>query len=218
MYKVNSVLAALVLILMTSCSKELFKNNPLGNNPIELSDNNFRNSTHCDYSPCLGEGEIAISNIPVIISDYIETNYSNYKIKEAEVLGCNIIENENENEQEGNFNNDHSDMFTGPVEDIDFFVIELNKDLELLFDASGNFIAEQNEQDGNFENENENEHNIMLEDLSDSVKNYMETNYPEESIMEASLETEFGFEFIELETENREVVFDSNGEFICEEN
>lgn len=220
MYKVKTVLAMTILIAITSCSKELINNNPLGNSPIEIVNSNLRTSSHCDYSPCLGEGDIATANVPLVISDYISDNYKS-KIDEAEVLGCNIVEVENENEQDGNFNNDHSDMFTGSVEDIDFYVIELKDGTELLFGHDGNFIAEQKDKDHNNDKDNENEDqdgdSLNLDDVSEKIRAYVATNHVDESILKASSETEFGFEFTEIETENREIIFDSNGEFVCEE-
>lgn len=116
-------------------------------------DSDFLRSNACDYSPCLGEAEYGIADLPAEISAYVTANYADAMIEEAEVLGCNIVETENENESEGENENEHEDLFTGSVNDIDYYTVELSNGTELLFDDIGNFVASQVEENDGEEND-----------------------------------------------------------------
>ncbi|MCG9971319.1 PepSY-like domain-containing protein [Christiangramia crocea] len=126
--------------------------------------------------------EIDPSDLPQVILDFISNNYPGVNIEEAEL------------ENNGNYE------------------VELENDVELIFDANGNFLGQA--QDENGDDQGEDEEDIDPSDLPQIILDYIAENYPDNTIIEAESEEE-GYEVtlnngIELE-------FDQNGNLLSEE-
>ena len=209
-----------LVFLLGACSSD-----PVNDRLIDFN----TRSSH-DYSPCLGEAEIAEEKLPSALLEYIETNHSGDIISEAMILSSNIVDVENENENEGENENENEDEELGSIEDAEFFIVELESGVEVLFDVSGEFIALQEEVDNDHdngeegdedsENENENnsgsEHQIDINTLLPSITDYVASHYPDATIEEAESDVEFGMTFFELGFGEVTLIFDENGEFLCE--
>jgi hypothetical protein len=90
------------------------------------------------------------------------------------------------------------------------YEIELENDVILIFDVDGKFL-------GIGEDENEDEHdgdetNIEASSLPQIILDYLSTNYPDKTIIEAEIEEDGTYE-ITL-SNGIEVTFDSNGTFL----
>ena len=102
-----------------------------------------------------GSNEIATSNLPQSIRDYVANNYPNESIVKAE-------------------------------EYTDKYEIELSNGIELEFDLAGNFIEiSGNEGDGEGDSED-----INPSSLPQVILDYIATNYPNETIVEAEKDDE----------------------------
>ncbi len=94
-------------------------------------------------------------------------------------------------------------------EDNGNFEVKLSNHTELIFDAAGSFLGID---DDSGEHDNFGDSNIVPDDLLPAILAYIETNYAEFSIEEASMENNGHIEV----TLNDKVVliFDANGEFV----
>ena len=91
------------------------------------------------------------------------------------------------------------------------YEIELSGDVELIFDSEGNFLGRADDDD----NEDKDDDDIAISDLPQAILDYIATNYPDNTIIEAEREDDNTFEVtlnngIELE-------FDSDGNFLSAE-
>ncbi len=135
-----------------------------------------------------GDSYINPANLPQIILDFITTNYPGETIEEAEI--------ENNNNYE----------------------VELSNDLTLVFDENGNFLGigvDHNDMDEANDDNEDDYSNINPSDLPQLVLDYITTNYPDETIIQAEIEDNGYFEV----TLNNgiELYFDSEGNFISAE-
>jgi hypothetical protein len=95
------------------------------------------------------------------------------------------------------------------VEDNGHFEVKLSDHTELIFDAEGNFLGID---DDNGDHDDFGDSNIAPGDLLPVILTYIETNYAEFSIEEASMENNG---HIEVALSDKTVlIFDANGEFI----
>ena len=126
--------------------------------------------------------QIPPSELPQNILDFIDNNFPGVDIEEAEL------------ENNGNFE------------------VELENDVELIFDGNGNFLGQA--QDENDDEQGEDEEDIDPSALPQIILDYIAENYPDSTIIEAEME-EDGYEVtlnngVELE-------FDEEGNFLSEE-
>ncbi|GAA4320024.1 hypothetical protein GCM10023115_46810 [Pontixanthobacter gangjinensis] len=134
-----------------------------------------------DSDDDFGDEYLLVSEIPQNILDFIEANFPGVEIDEAE------------RENNGNYE------------------IELENDVELVFDANGNFLGQ-----GEDENEDEDDdEEIDPADLPQNILDYISENYPDNTIIEAEIEDDGEYEVtlnngVELE-------FDSEGNFLSAE-
>lgn len=129
-----------------------------------------------------GDEDIDPSDLPQNILDFISNNYPGINIEEAEL------------ENNGNYE------------------VELENDVELIFDGDGNFLGQA--QDENDDDQGEDEEDIDPSELPQIILDYIAENYPDNSIIEAEMEDE-GYEV----TLNNgvELKFDEQGNFVSEE-
>lgn len=125
---------------------------------------------------------IPSSELPQNILDFISDNFPGINIEEAEL------------ENNGNYE------------------VELENDVELIFDGDGNFLGRA--QDENDDEQGEDEEDIDPSALPQIILDYIAENYPDNTIIEAEKEEE-GYEVtlnngVELE-------FDAEGNFLSEE-
>ncbi len=125
-----------------------------------------------------GDQDIAPGDLPADISDFIATYYPGITIEEAE------------RENNGNYE------------------IELNNDVEIIFDADGKFLGRADDDD----NDDKDDDDIEVSELPQGIRDYIATNYPNNTIIEAEREDDNAFEVtlnngVELE-------FDSDGTFL----
>ncbi len=134
-----------------------------------------------DSDDDFGDEHLSNSEIPQNILDFIEQYFPGADIDEAEI------------ENNGNYE------------------IELEDDVELIFDSDGNFLGR-----GEDENEDDDDdEEINPADLPQNILDYISENYPDNSIIEAELEDDGEYEVtlnngVELE-------FDSEGNFLSAE-
>ncbi|MCB2219318.1 MAG: PepSY-like domain-containing protein [Bacteroidetes bacterium] len=145
------------------------------------------------------ETEIEMDALPADIFTYISETHPNAELEEAE-----SIEN-----QEGNF-------YEVMIED------ENDSEIELLFDPDGMLISSTIEED-NLETEDEEmeeqETNIEISALPESIAIYIADNYAGFTIQEAELEETGEGTFYDIELKNEdgntiELVFDQMGNFL----
>ena len=128
-----------------------------------------------------GDEHLTVSEIPQNILDFISDNFPGVEIDEAE------------RENNGNYE------------------IELENDMELIFDSNGDFLGQ-----GEDENEEEDDdEEVNPADLPQNILDYISVNYPDNSIIEAEIEDDGKYEVtlnngVELE-------FDSEGNFLSAE-
>ena len=125
-----------------------------------------------------GDENIAPGDLPVNIRNFITTYFPGATIEEAE------------RENNGNFE------------------IELSNDVELIFDADGNFLGRADDDD----NDDKDDDDIEVSELPQVIRDYIATNYPNNTIIEAEREDDNTFEV----TLNNgiELKFDSDGTFL----
>lgn len=136
-----------------------------------------------DQDDDFGDHDVNISDLPKSIIDFITANYPGVSIEEAEV------------ENNGNYE------------------IELENDVELIFDADGNFLGVARDENDNDQDEDETD--IDPTDLPQIIKDYIIDNYPNNTIIEAEIEEDGSYEVtlnngVELE-------FDTDGNFVSAE-
>lgn len=134
----------------------------------------------CEYSPCLEEIEVSADMTPTPISNYVSDNFDS-TIKETKSLMCN----------------DNETLF---------YEVELENDIQLLFDVDGNFVFQEVEVD---EEENE------IENLPQSIEDYLNMNHPNDTVVQSELEIEYGISFIEVDTDLNKFIFDTVGNLLC---
>lgn len=88
------------------------------------------------------------------------------------------------------------------------YEIELSNDVELIFDSAGKFLGRPDD-DGNDDSDDD---DIAISDLPQVILDYIATNYPDNSIIEAEREDDNGFE-VTLNN-GTELEFDSEGNFL----
>jgi len=155
--------------------------------------NNFLNGEvdeNDDDDDCT-ETAIAVSGLPQAAQDYIAANYAGQTIQEAYKKDCN-----------------------GMIQ----YEVELSNNIEILFDANGQFIKEEKEDDD--KGSNQNEVVISATALPQAIQTYITTNYAGKTIAKAYKITDTagattGYE-VEL-NDGTEVYFDANGTFVKEE-
>ena len=144
-----------------------------------------------DGSNDFGDTKILPSNLPQTILDFITANYPSSSITKAELE-----------------NNGH-------------YEVKLNDGTELVFDANGVFLGqgvdqdemkEGNDNNSNDDNSSSSETNIDPATLPQAVKDYISTNYPTATIMQAEKESNGNFE-VTLST-GIELYFKPDGSFI----
>lgn len=91
------------------------------------------------------------------------------------------------------------------------YEIELSNDVELIFDTNGNFLGRADDDD----NDDRDDDDIAVSDLPQVIRDYIATNYPDNTIVEAEREDDDNFEVtlnngVELE-------FDASGNFLSAE-
>lgn len=127
--------------------------------------------------------DIAISNLPQVVLDYLSNNYSNYNIEEAEV------------DSDGNF---HVELENGSV---------------VIFDANGIFIEERacRNNDNDDRGRNDDWTIIDIVNLPSAITDYIATNYPDATIVRAGIndDGEYG---VVLDSALA-LLFDANGDF-----
>lgn len=124
-----------------------------------------------------GDEDIAPGDLPADILDFVSTHFPGSTIEEAE------------RENNGNYE------------------VELSEDVELIFDAEGNFLGRADDD----ENDDKDDDDIAISELPQVILDYIATNYPNNTIIEAEKEDDNTFEVtlnngVELE-------FDSEGTF-----
>lgn len=132
-----------------------------------------------DEEDDFGDEEVEVSELPQNILDFIAQNYPGVVIEEAEL------------ENNGNYE------------------IELENDVELIFDPEGNFLGQA--QDENDDDQGEDE-DINPANLPQVILDYISENYPDNTIIEAEVESDGSYEVtlnngVELE-------FDADGNFL----
>ncbi len=128
-----------------------------------------------------GDEDIAPEDLPANIRDFITTHFPGATIEEAE------------RENNGNYE------------------IELSNDVEIIFDANGNFLGRADDDD----NDDRDDDDIDVTELPQVIRDYIATNYPDNTIIEAEREDDNSYEVtlnngVELE-------FDSDGTFLSAE-
>ena len=125
-----------------------------------------------------GDEDILPGDIPANILDFIATYFPGATIEEAELE-----------------NNGH-------------YEIELSDDVELIFDADGEFLGRADDDS----NEDKEDDDIAIAELPQAVRDYIVTNYPNNTIIEAEREDDNTFE-VTLNN-GLELEFDSEGTFL----
>lgn len=131
-----------------------------------------------DADDDFGDRDIAASELPQNIIDFLDEYYSGATVEEAEI------------ENNGNYE------------------IELDNDVEVIFDANGNFLGQAEDENGYDDSDDE---DIAIAELPQTIRDYVSTNYPDNTIVEAEREDD-GFEV----TLNNgvELKFDVDGRFL----
>lgn len=134
-----------------------------------------------DNDDNFGDENISPGALPEKIRNFITTYFSEASIEEAE------------RENNGNYE------------------IDLSNDIELIFDAEGNFLGRADDDD----NDDKDDDDIAVSDLPQVVRDYIATNYPNNSIIEAEREDDDSYEV----TLNNgiELYFDADGKFLSAE-
>jgi len=139
-----------------------------------------------DGTDDFGDTDINPADLPQNILDYVLVNYPNNTITEAEL------------ENNGNYE------------------IELDDSTVLIFDGNGTFLGvgvDEDDNNGN-DNDDENEDDDQVIDpatLPQIALDYISTNYPNETVMQAKVESDGSYE-VTLNT-GLELHFDANGNF-----
>lgn len=135
-----------------------------------------------DADDDFGDEHVAPANLPEKIRNFVTTHFA----------GATIIEAEKENN--GNYE------------------IELSNDVELVFDADGNFLGKAEDDE---ENDDLDDEDIEISQLPQAVRDYISANYPDNTIIEAELEDDGKYE-VTL-NDGTELYFDAAGNFLSAE-
>tara|TARA_R110002073_G_scaffold242529_1_gene404547 strand:- start:1096 stop:1881 length:786 start_codon:yes stop_codon:yes gene_type:complete len=145
-----------------------------------------------DSNDNYGDTDINPADLPQSILDYVLVNYPNNTITEAEM------------ENNGNYE------------------IELDNDSVLVFDSNGTFLGvgvDEDDNDGNNDDDdddddenNDDDQVIDPSTLPQIVLDYISTNYPNETILQAKIESDGDYE-VTLNI-GLELHFDANGNFL----
>jgi len=130
-----------------------------------------------------GDEDLEVSELPQNIIDFINKHFPGVSIDEAE-----------------RENNGH-------------YEVELDNDVELIFDADGNFLGVAHDQ--NEDEDEQGETDINPNDLPQAIKDYISVNYPEDTIIEAEIEEDGSYE-VTLDN-GIELEFDEEGNFLSAE-
>lgn len=160
----TTLLLVLVTISIVSCSKD--NPNPTPDGP-----------TNANLVASRADNSINVATLPQTILDYISTNYPNETISSSEI------------EDNGNYE------------------VYLSNNIELIFDANGDFLGIDDDS-----NDDYGDTDINPADLPQSILDYVLVNYPNNTITEAELENNGNYE-IELD-DDTVLVFDGNGAFL----
>lgn len=121
---------------------------------------------------------VSSGNYPADIDTYVSNNYPNDSIDEVY----------------------KEDLSNGTSK----YEVELSSDIELYFDANGNYLGMDDDND-----------NVSLSNLPQSIKDYVNNNHSGESIVKAELEMEDGQDVYEVYLSNgMELYFDTNGNYL----
>ena len=131
-----------------------------------------------DGNEDFGDEDIAPDDLPAGIIEFVNTYFP----------GTTIVEAERENN--GNFE------------------IELSNDVEIIFNADGDFLGRAEDDD----NEDKDDEDIAISDLPQAVRDYIAANYPDNSIIEAEREDDGTYE-VTLNN-GLEIHFDGEGNFL----
>lgn len=88
------------------------------------------------------------------------------------------------------------------------YEIELSTDVKLVFDTNGDFLGRISDDD----NEDRDDEDIAIADLPQVIQDYITTNYPDNTIIEAEKEDDGTFE-VTLNN-GMELKFDADGNFV----
>ncbi len=133
-----------------------------------------------DENDDFGDEDVDVSELPENIIDFVNQYYPGVAIEEAEL------------ENNGNYE------------------IELENDVELIFDTNGNFLGQAH--DENEDEQGDHDEDIDPANLPQAILDYISENYPDNTIIEAEIEEDGSFEVtlnngVELE-------FDADGIFL----
>lgn len=131
-----------------------------------------------DSADDFGDEDIAPGDLPADIRNFISTYYPGITIEDGE------------RENNGNYE------------------IELSNDVEIIFDADGNFLGRADDDD----NDDKDDQDIAVSELPQMIRDYIATNYPNNTIIEAEREDDNTFE-VSLNN-GVELEFDSDGTFL----
>ena len=121
---------------------------------------------------------VSSGNYPADIDTYVSNNYPNDSIDEVY----------------------KEDLSNGTSK----YEVELSSDIELYFDANGNYLGMDDDNDS-----------VSLSNLPQSIKDYVNNNHSGESIVKAELEMEDGQDVYEVYLSNgMELYFDTNGNYL----
>lgn len=128
--------------------------------------------------------EVALDSLPQAIKDHLAANYATATPEEA---------------------------YFDTVEEL--YYVFLDTDLVIVYDKDGNFVEELDEDDlEGDEEEEEDFEEVKIEDLPQAIKDYIATNYPDNTIEGAYWDTVEELYYIELNGDLY-VVFDKDGNF-----
>ncbi|WP_029034155.1 PepSY-like domain-containing protein [Salinimicrobium terrae] len=128
-----------------------------------------------------GDEDISPGDLSEKIQDFISTHFPGTTIEEAEM------------ENNGNYE------------------IELSNDVELIFDANGNFLGRADDDD----NDDRDDDDIAVSELPQGILDYIAANYPDNDIIEAEREDDNTYE-VTLDN-GVELEFDADGNFMSAE-
>jgi hypothetical protein len=123
-----------------------------------------------------GDEDIAPGDLPEKIRNFITTHFTGATIEEAE------------RESNGNYE------------------VELSNDIELIFDADGNFLGRTDDDD------DDDREDIAVSELPQVIRDYIAVNYSDNSIIEAEREDDNTYE-VTLNN-GLELYFDADGKFL----
>ena len=138
-----------------------------------------------------GLEEIAADSLPQAIKDYLAANYAGIAIEEA---AFDTVE--------------------------ELYYVLLENDLIIVFDKDGNFVEELNEDDwedddddGEDDEWEDDYEEVNPNDLPQAIKDYVATNYPNNTIVEAYFSEEDGEYYVVLDDDTC-LIFDKDGNFV----